>query len=250
MLIGHYAVALAAKSIDRKPALGSFFFATQLIDLVWVAMLLLGLETVSLKPLTDSAMNADILRFEHQPYSHSLVASLLWGLLFAAWCYRGRLADGNALRALLLGAVVASHWWLDLLVHHADLPIFVVTGPKVGAALWQYAEVSFWLELALLLVCFGVYCLRTMIRPETKTSLLWFERHAHWWIWVVLLVLILAHLVSNHIGAMILSLSHWLGNPIQTHALLLVQFMLVLTWLGLPVLAFLTLDRVRGARLS
>jgi hypothetical protein len=26
--------------------------------------------------------------------------------------------------------------------------------------------------------------------------------------------------------------------------------MLVLTWIGLPVLAFLTLDRVRGARLS
>jgi hypothetical protein len=240
MLIGHYAIALAAKSIDRKPALGSFFFATQLVDLVWVAMLILGLETVSLKPLADSAMNADILRFEHQPYSHSLVASLLWGLLFATWCYRGRLADGNALRALLLGAVVASHWWLDLLV----------TGPKVGAALWQYAEVSFWLELALLLICFGVYCLRTMIRPETKTSLLWFERHAHWWIWVVLLVLILAHLVSNHISAMILSLSQWFGNPMQTHALLLIQLMLVLTWIGLPVLAFLTLDRVRGARLS
>jgi membrane-bound metal-dependent hydrolase YbcI (DUF457 family) len=249
MLIGHYAIALAAKSIDRKPALGSFFLATQLLDFVWIILLVLGLESVALNQPIATEMSADLLRFKHQPYSHSLIAACFWGLAFAAWCYRGRLADGNPHRALLLGLVVSSHWWLDLLVHQADLPIVLGSGAKVGAALWQHAGTAFWLELILLLVCFALYCRRTKTRPETRTSQVWFERRAAWWPAVLLVSLVIVHCVSNYMGSVITALNGMFGGSLKPYSLVFVQFLLLITWLGLPILAFLTLDRVRGARI-
>ena len=249
MLVGHYAIALAAKALDRKPALGSFFLATQLVDLVWIVMLVLRLEEVSLELKPQAGLGSDILKFGNQPFSHSLAASLVWGLLFAVWCYRGRLADGNLYRSLLLGFVVSSHWWLDLLVHDRDLPILFGDKPLVGAFLWQSAQVAFWLELILLLACFALYCLRTRTRPETLVSLVWLERKAAWWPAVMLFSLVLVHFASSYMGLLIELLSAHLGQWVKTHALVLIQLMLGLTWIGLPILAFLTLDRVRGARI-
>ncbi len=249
MLVGHYAIALAAKALDRKPALGSFFVATQLVDLVWLVMLLIRFEDVALKRPIQSGMTSDILDFGHQPFSHGLLASLVWGVLFAAWCYRGRLADGNLYRSLLLGLVVSSHWWLDLLVHGKDLPILFGDEPLVGAFLWESAKAAFWLELVLLLVCFALYCLRTKTRPETTTSQMWIERRAAWWPAVMLISLIGIHLASNFIGLSVEILNAYLGSWVNENALILIQIMLALTWLGLPILAFLTLDRVRSARI-
>ena len=249
MLVGHYAIALAAKALDRKPPLGSFFFATQLVDLVWLLMLFLGLESVSLKAPMVREMNSDLLAFGNQPISHGLLASVIWGVLFAAWCFRGRLADGNLYRAALLGLVVSSHWWLDLLVHARDLPIFLGGEPRVGAHLWAHAQAAFWLELILLLVCFAIYCLRTITRPEAAHSLIWADKKAAWWPAVMLLALITVHFVSNYMGLLIELLFAGLGGWFKPDPLSLIKVMLGITWLGLPVLAFLTLDRVRGARI-
>ena len=40
MFIGHFGVGLAAKRIDKKPSLGTLFFASQFIDLLWPFMII------------------------------------------------------------------------------------------------------------------------------------------------------------------------------------------------------------------
>ncbi len=50
MFIGHFGVGLAAKKIDNKPSLGTLFFASQFIDLLWPIFLLVGLEHVKIDP--------------------------------------------------------------------------------------------------------------------------------------------------------------------------------------------------------
>ena len=50
MFIGHYAVALAAKKAAPRTSLGTLFVAAQFADLLWPALLLLGLEHVRIDP--------------------------------------------------------------------------------------------------------------------------------------------------------------------------------------------------------
>lgn len=56
---------------------------------------------------------------------------------------------------VVLGAVVFSHWLLDLLVHRTDMPILPGNAgnlPRLGFGLWAYPAVSIALELALVVV--------------------------------------------------------------------------------------------------
>ena len=55
------------------------------------------------------------------PYTHSLVATLAWSVIAFLMAWKAiRLA---AREALAVAAVVASHWFLDLIVHRPDLPL-------------------------------------------------------------------------------------------------------------------------------
>src|SRR6476469_1077610 len=42
MFLGHYGAALALKRVEPKVSLGTLFVATQLVDLLWGAFLVLG----------------------------------------------------------------------------------------------------------------------------------------------------------------------------------------------------------------
>ena len=46
-----------------------------------------------------------------------------------------------------MGAAVASHWLLDLVVHVPDLPLVGNDSPKLGLGLWRHFELSVALEL-------------------------------------------------------------------------------------------------------
>lgn len=71
MFIGHYGVGLAAKGIDKKPSLGTFFLASQFIDLLWPIFLLLGLEHVRLDPGNTAFTPLD---FIYYPINKHLVS--------------------------------------------------------------------------------------------------------------------------------------------------------------------------------
>jgi membrane-bound metal-dependent hydrolase YbcI (DUF457 family) len=84
MFIGHYGLALATKKYKPSISLGATIMATQFVDLLWSVFILTGVEKVSIEPgITE--FNA--LNFTHYPYTHSLVAGIVWGVLFGIVYY-------------------------------------------------------------------------------------------------------------------------------------------------------------------
>lgn len=142
MFIGHWAPALAAASRRSTPSLGTLFVAGQLVDWAFFGLVLLGVEHMRFSP-GISVMNP--MDLYHMPYTHSLLGSGLFALAFAAAIW---LASKSRAAALLGGAVVLSHWLLDLLVHVPDLTI-AGNPPKLGMGLWNYPAVEMPLELAI-----------------------------------------------------------------------------------------------------
>jgi hypothetical protein len=156
MFLGHYGVAFALKRVEPKISLGTLFIATQLVDLLWGAFLLLGWEHV--RPLPDDNPLLT-LQFYDYPISHSLVAALAWGLVAAALYYSWPTRDTTRhwQASALVGAAVASHWLLDLIVHVGDLPLMGDDSLKVGLGLWRHFGLSVTLELALLAAGVALY---------------------------------------------------------------------------------------------
>lgn len=140
MFIGHFGLALAAKKTAPKISLGTLFISFQFLDLVWPTLLLLNVEHVAIHP--EETGNR-VLEFSDYPYTHSLLFAVLWSLLFGAVYY---LIKRDVKGAVILGLGVVSHWFLDLIVHFHDLPIFPGTSPMVGFGVWKSLVVTSILE--------------------------------------------------------------------------------------------------------
>ena len=144
MFIGHWAPALAAAALGkRQPRLATLFVAAQLVDWAFFAFLLVGVERMRVVP-GITAMNP--LDLYHMPWTHSLLGTLAWaaGLALVLWLWRRRELGF----ALLAGAVVVSHWLLDLLVHRPDLTL-AGAPPKLGFGLWNNPVIAMPLEILL-----------------------------------------------------------------------------------------------------
>ena len=130
MFIGHFGAAMGAKKIDSRISLGTLILASQFIDLLWPVLILLGIEKVKIEPGNTPVSP---LNFVSYPYSHSLLAVVVWGALFALVYF---LLKKEIKGALLLGALVISHWVLDFISHAPDLLIMPGLNLKVGLGLW------------------------------------------------------------------------------------------------------------------
>src|SRR5213593_2926454 len=145
MFVGHYSVAFAARTERNKIPLWVLFVAVQLLDFLWAPFVLLGIEKVRIVPGITASNALDLY---YMPYTHSLVAALIWSAgAFAV--YRLVAPGKKASSALLVGAAVFSHWVLDLLVHRPDLPLYDNTA-KVGLGLWNFPALSLGLEIVIL----------------------------------------------------------------------------------------------------
>jgi hypothetical protein len=153
MFVGHYGVSFAAKRFAPVIPLWALFIAVQLLDVFWAPFVLLGIEKVRIVPGITASNPFDLY---YMPYTHSLVAALLWSaaaLLVCRWLVSwGRVEKA----ALVVGLAVFSHWVLDLIVHHPDLPLYDNTA-KVGLGLWNVPGVAFAVEAALLFGGMGLY---------------------------------------------------------------------------------------------
>ncbi|MGC4116823.1 MAG: hypothetical protein QM765_20135 [Myxococcales bacterium] len=166
MFLGHYGLVFAAKRLAPRTSLGPLTFAGNLADTVWPVLLVLGVERVSLKPGLMAASDFD---FESYPWSHSLLTGLLGGLAVALVAYALR----HDLRAaLVLGALVPSHWLLDLPFHRPDLPLWP-GGPLLGLGLWSSVGATHALEALLFVGGLGVYLAQTRARDLVGTLGLW-----------------------------------------------------------------------------
>ena len=156
MFIGHYGMALALKRVEPKLSLGTLFLATQLVDLAWGATILLGWEQVRIHPGWAAASP---LQFVSYPITHSLLATGLWAAAAAiawyTWPTRDTSRHGRA--ALVVGVAVASHWFLDAVVHLPDLPLAGDDARKFGLGLWNSIPLTLTVELGLLGLGLALY---------------------------------------------------------------------------------------------
>jgi hypothetical protein len=77
MFVGHYGVSFVAKRYDPSLPLWLLFLAVQLLDVLWAPFVLLGIEKVRIVPGITRSNPLDLY---YMPYTHSLVAALLWSL--------------------------------------------------------------------------------------------------------------------------------------------------------------------------
>jgi membrane-bound metal-dependent hydrolase YbcI (DUF457 family) len=163
MFLGHWAVGFGAKKAAPRVSLGTLFLAAQLADLLWPVLVLAGAETVEIRA---GATPVNPLVFTRYPWSHSLVALLAWGGIFAL-AYR-RIGKGTGRAAAVLFGVVLSHWLLDAASHGPDVPVGPA-GPFVGLGLWRSLPATVAVEILLLAAGAALYVRATRPRDRTGT---------------------------------------------------------------------------------
>jgi hypothetical protein len=130
VFIGHFAIAFAAKKVSPRTSLGTLILAAEWSDFIFPVLILAGLEHAGIKPGDNAFLRLDLTDY---PISHSLAAVLGWSVLLGGlvlWRTRDRMA------ALVVGAAVLSHWFLDFVTHTPDMPLWP-GGPLVGLGLWR-----------------------------------------------------------------------------------------------------------------
>ena len=182
MFIGHYGLAFAAKRAAPRTSLGALTFAAQFLDELWPILLLLGVEHVRIVP---GLMAANPLDFTYYPFSHSLAMAIVWGGVVGGICYvRSRYGRG----ALVMAILVVSHWFLDLVMHRPDLPLWPgESSPKFGWGLWNSVAGSYAIEFAIYAIGIWLYVRGT--RAVDKIG--------SWGLWAYIIVLALIYVASN-----------------------------------------------------
>jgi len=183
MFIGHFGAGFAGKKFSKSLSLGTYFMAAQWIDLIWPILLLLGIEKAEIKPGVSAVTPLD---FTYYPFTHSLFGVIVWGVLFAIVYFLIRKKLKNA---LILGALVVSHWFLDLLVHIPDLPIFPGFSLKVGLGIWNSLPATIIVEVIIFAV--GVYLYFKATKAKNKLGL---------YSLIGLIVFLIVMYISNLVG--------------------------------------------------
>ncbi len=177
MFIGHFAVAFAAKPVVPTVSLGTLFLACEWVDLVWPLFLFMGLERMEIRPGVTAFTPLD---FVHYPWTHSLAMCTAWaiglGLLYL-------LMRRDRRAALVVAAVVLSHWILDFIVHRPDLPLAPGSDARFGLGVWNSIPATLAIEGALFVIALGFYLSRTRA----------LDRIGRWGLYALIAFLLLAY---------------------------------------------------------
>lgn len=175
MFVGHYGPALLARRYASGVSLFWFFIACQFVDILFFIFVLAGIEQVRIVPGWTASNPLELV---FMPYTHSLVGTLVWGVVTAVIGYfvLFRNAGGRLIGAVLFGLVTISHFFLDLPMHTPDLPVFRDSGPKLGFGLWNYMWLSVGLEIAAFGTGFLVFwkSLRSPLLPAARNKMIAF----------------------------------------------------------------------------
>jgi membrane-bound metal-dependent hydrolase YbcI (DUF457 family) len=182
MFLGHYGLAFAAKRAAPRTSLGALTFAAQFCDELWPILLLLGVEHVRIVP---GLMVANPLYFVYYPFSHSLLMAIVWGGVVGGVCY---LLGRNRRGAFVLAILVVSHWFLDLVVHRPDLPLWPgANSPMFGWGVWNSVAATYAIEFAIYGIGIGLYLRATRA----------LDKIGSWGLWAYIVVLALIYVASN-----------------------------------------------------
>lgn len=166
MFIGHFAVGFALKRFAPQTNLGWLVAAVCLLDMLWPFFILAGLEKVEIDP-GNTAFTP--LNFISYPYTHSLAMAVVWSLIFGGIYFA---LTSYKPGALALGVGVVSHWFLDLIAHRADLPLYPGS-EKYGLALWNSIPATLVVEFTLFAVGLWIYLQTTRSRDRVGAYVLW-----------------------------------------------------------------------------
>lgn len=142
MFIGHFAAAFALKRFAPETNLGWLVASVCFLDALWPFFLLGGLEKVEIDP-GNTAFT--LLNFVSYPYTHSLLMAVVWAILLAGVYF---LLTRYRTGAIALGIGVVSHWFLDLVVHRPDLPLYPGSA-KFGFGAWNSIPATLLIESVL-----------------------------------------------------------------------------------------------------
>lgn len=179
MVIGHFGFGLGAKKYAPKLSLGLIFIAVQFADLLWPDLLLFKIEKVAIRP-GDTRFPLD---FVYYPFTHSLLMSLIWAVLFGLIYW---LIKKDRLSAVVLGICVFSHWVLDLIVHIPDLPLYPGTSPHLGLGLWNWPWLTALAEVPLFITGTLFYLRATKAKNPS----------GNWGLWLMLVLLVVGHVAG------------------------------------------------------
>jgi hypothetical protein len=175
MFIGHFALGYAAKRWVPQLSLALLFAATMFADLVWPALVALGIERVRIAPGITAFTPLEFISY---PYSHSLLALVLWGACVGWLCTRPAVARASAGKPpvpsrafLIVLALVVSHWLLDVVTHIPDMPLYP-GGPRYGLGLWNSVVGTIVMEIALFTIGVWIYVRSTTPRDRAGTWML------------------------------------------------------------------------------
>jgi membrane-bound metal-dependent hydrolase YbcI (DUF457 family) len=147
VVTGHFGLAAGVKAYERFVPLWALMLATVWLDVLFIPLYAAGVEEIDDAPGTNGGYGDVII---HADWTHSLVGaaviSIVTGWLVARWWGRRG--------GIVIGAVVFSHWILDLIVHRDDMPIFPGNAGdiRVGFGLWENHGASAAVEAALILL--------------------------------------------------------------------------------------------------
>jgi hypothetical protein len=171
LFIGHLALGYAAKRWVPHLSLAALLAASQLADVIWPVLVALGIEHVRIAPgITASTP----LEFVSYPYSHSLLTLIVWGALFGWLCAHVRQAPAAAVprTALVVAALVVSHWVLDFITHIPDMPLYP-GGPKFGLGLWNTIAGTRAVEISMFAAGVWIYARATSAHDRIGTWGAW-----------------------------------------------------------------------------
>ena len=186
MFIGHYGIGFALKKFDSLLSLGWLFIAVQFVDIIWTILIFFGIERVEIVP---GITEANPLDFVHYPFTHSLVAFVVWSVIVGLIVFLGKFKSSLSKMSLglLLGFGVFSHFLLDLIVHRPDLPVMGDDSMMLGFGLWNYTAIAYILEMLIFIGGAYVYFrAKGNLTKSKKTGLVLFI--------VILLIINLANL--------------------------------------------------------
>jgi membrane-bound metal-dependent hydrolase YbcI (DUF457 family) len=164
MIAGHFGFAALVKARERQVPLWALMLATVWLDVVFVPLYIAGIESIETVPGTRGGYGAGII---HADYTHSVLGALLIAGIYGAVA---GIPWGRRCGAVL-GAVVFSHWLLDLIVHRNDMPILpgnLGNLPKLGFGLWRFPTAAITLELVLVVA--GAFFYWQAARTAVQTA--------------------------------------------------------------------------------
>jgi len=162
MFIGHFAVGFAARRWAPRASLPLLVLGPNLLDALWPVFLTLGIESVRIDPGNTAVTPLDLRDY---PWSHSLAMAVVWSALAAFFAWMGL----RQIRvALVLAALVFSHWILDFVTHRPDMPLYPGSATYLGLGLWNSKIGTVIVEGAMFAA--GVWLYARSTRPKDRTG--------------------------------------------------------------------------------